>query len=376
MTGIYYFRQKVPADLRELAGKNEVVRSLSARDPAIAKALHGEEMAKQSKIWQAMRAVPSALPHKQIMALVGRYRMTLDESLEDEPGKPAIWEQVLRLEAQHGADSISLERWAGTTADTLLREAGLAADAYSRTRLIEAMHRAQMEWAAFQLRRAGGDYTPDPSAQRFPEWTPLEKPKAAPKKGQSGGETLTSLFALWETQHRQAGKAERSIGDFKHKVDSLRAYLGHDDASRVTGRAVDEWCDHLLASGLSAKTVGEKYLAAIKTIFRLAAEKFRFSPNPVAANKVRVPDRVKERPSGFTEDESKAILRATLVNAADLGQRADALELAIRWVPWICACTGARVGEIAQLRKEDLITEFSVPCIRITPESGTVKTGK
>lgn len=89
-----------------------------------------------------------------------------------------------------------------------------------------------------------------------------------------------------------------------------------------------------------------------------------------------MPERVKERPSGFTEDEAKAILRATLVDAANLGQRADALKLAIRWVPWICAYTGARVSEIAQLRKEDLITEFSVPCIRITPESGTVKTGK
>ena len=51
-----------------------------------------------------MRPVPSALPHKQIMALVGRYRMTLDEGLEDEPGEPAIWEHVLRIEAKHGED--------------------------------------------------------------------------------------------------------------------------------------------------------------------------------------------------------------------------------------------------------------------------------
>ena len=254
-TGMYYFRQKVPADLRELAGKTEVVRSLGTKDPAIAKALHGEDVAKQAKIWQAMRAVPSALPHRQIMALVGRYRMTLDESLEDEPGEPAIWEQVLRLEAQYGADPVSLERWAGTTADTLLREAGLAADAYSRTRLIEAMHRAQMEWAAFQYRRAGGDYTPDPSASRFPKWPAADAPEAALQKGQSGGETLTSLFALWETHHLQDGKAARTVGDFRHKVDSLRAYLGHDDASRVTGLAVDQWCDHLRASKLSAKTV-------------------------------------------------------------------------------------------------------------------------
>ena len=375
-TGVYYFRQKVPADLRKLVGKAAVGWSLRTKDPAIAKARHPEAAAKQATIWQSMRAVPGALPHKQIMALVGRYRAQLDADLEDEPGEVAIWAHVLRIEAKYRADPISLERWAGTTADALLREAGLAADAYSRARLLEAMHQVQMEWAKFQYRRAGGDYTPDPSASRFPEWSTADAPEGALRKGQSGGETLTSLFALWETEHLQNGKPVRTVGDFRHKVDSLKAYLGHDDASRVTGLAVDKWCEQLRASNLSAKTVGEKYLAAIKVIFKLAVEKFRIPTNPVAANKVRVPSKVKERPSGFTEDEAKAILRATLVNPASLGVRADALKRAIRWVPWICAYTGARVGEIAQLRKEDLITEFGVPCIRITPESGTVKTGK
>ena len=118
-TGVYYFRQKVPADLRKLVGKAEVGWSLRTKDPAIAKARHPEAAAKQASIWQSMRATPSALPHKQIMALVGRYRAQLDADLEDEPGEPAIWEQVLRLEAQYGADPVSLERWAGTTADTL-----------------------------------------------------------------------------------------------------------------------------------------------------------------------------------------------------------------------------------------------------------------
>ena len=119
-----------------------------------------------------MRATPGALPHKQIMALVGRYRAQLDADLEDEPGEVAIWAHVLRIEAKHGADPVSLERWAGTTADALLREAGLAADAYSRTRLLEAMHQTQMEWAAFQYRRARGDYTPAPSASGSPNGPP------------------------------------------------------------------------------------------------------------------------------------------------------------------------------------------------------------
>ena len=132
---------------------------------------------------------------------------------------------------------------------------------------------------------------------------------------------------------------------------------------------MSDWCDGLLASHLSEKTVGEKYLAAVKTVFKLAVEKFRLPVSPVAANKVRVPDRVKARPSGFTEDEAKAILRAALVNPAELDNRPDAAKRAIRWVPWICAYTGARVGEISQLRKVDLHRFRSGQVLRLSAKS-------
>lgn len=98
---------------------------------------------------------------------------------------------------------------------------------------------------------------------------------------------------------------------------------------------MSDWCDGLLASGLSEKTVGEKYLAAVKTVFKLAVEKFHLPASPVAAHKVRVPAKAKARPSGFTEDEAKAILRSALVNPDDLGNRPDAAKRAIRWVPWV-----------------------------------------
>jgi integrase len=54
---------------------------------------------------------------------------------------------------------------------------------------------------------------------------------------------------------------------------------------------------------------------------------------------------------------------------------------AYRWVPWLCAYTGARVGEITQLRKQDLRQVSPAEgggaalwVITITPEAGTVKT--
>jgi integrase len=50
-------------------------------------------------------------------------------------------------------------------------------------------------------------------------------------------------------------------------------------------------------------------------------------------------------------------------------------QRAIRWLPWICALTGARAGEVAQLRASDLKIDKGVYYFYITPEAGRVKTG-
>ncbi|MFD2842172.1 site-specific integrase [Paracoccus cavernae] len=46
-----------------------------------------------------------------------------------------------------------------------------------------------------------------------------------------------------------------------------------------------------------------------------------------------------------------------------------------RWVPLLCAFAGARVGEMLQLRKEDVRQEGDRWVIRITPDAGTMKVG-
>lgn len=48
-----------------------------------------------------------------------------------------------------------------------------------------------------------------------------------------------------------------------------------------------------------------------------------------------------------------------------------------RWVPWLCAYTGSRPGEVTQLRAEDIQRHpAGFWTMRITPEAGTVKGGK
>jgi integrase len=74
----------------------------------------------------------------------------------------------------------------------------------------------------------------------------------------------------------------------------------------------------------------------------------------------------------FTPSEAKKILAASLA----ISDTSRASAAARRWVPWLCAYTGARVSEITQLRGADVIEEDGVWAIHITPEAGTVKTGQ
>lgn len=77
------------------------------------------------------------------------------------------------------------------------------------------------------------------------------------------------------------------------------------------------------------------------------------------AFKVRLQDRVQ----GFDDVEAAAILNAA----------ARETRPAIRWLPLLCATTGARVGEMAHLWGEDVITKDGIPAVRITAGAGSMK---
>ena len=370
-TGVYYFRQRVPTDLRRLLGDKIVSRSLRTKDKEQAKLRNAVEVQKQAMIWERHRKQPEPLPHAQIVALSGFLYRDLMATLELEPGEASVWQAALKLLDRVAAASDGLAKWYGPEADRLLLEHGIVTDDGSRTRLLTELDRALRQAAEQQLQRAEGDYTPDPKANRFPDLSIA--PKAAPE-----GSTIRGLFKLWERDHLANGKSARTVGDFRHKVEALIEYLGHDDAQRVTPENIADWCDHLRHdTGLAARTVSQKYLTVIKVIFGVAVEKRKLKENPAKENKVRFVKPPRTRPKGFTDDEARTILTSALADPAHLGRRSEENKRAIRWGPWVCAFTGARITELMQLRTDDLLFETvegkRVPYLRITPEAGSVK---
>lgn len=102
-------------------------------------------------------------------------------------------------------------------------------------------------------------------------------------------------------------------------------------------------------------------------------------PRPFSMARLSCPPtprrRRRGRPKGYTDDEARSVLSAAL-SGSGVENWSDLNRRAIKWAPWICALTGARINEITQLRREDLVTEAGIPCIRITPDAGSVKTDK
>jgi integrase len=93
---------------------------------------------------------------------------------------------------------------------------------------------------------------------------------------------------------------------------------------------------------------------------------------PVHGVTVKVPKKQRSRETdAFTPEEAQMILKAALAVTDTM----NPFSAACRWVPWLCAYTGARVGEITQLRGVDVIARDGVHALRLTPDAGTIKTG-
>ena len=370
-SGVYYFRKRVPADLRSIVGRAEVSRSLRTKDPAEAKRRNADELRKTELHWAALRTRPEPLPYRQIVALSGvAYRALMAPHLDD-PFEQGMWVEVIRLAESMETDKEARERWWSSYVDDILLEHGIVADTDSRERLIVEANRAWLQAAQTLLRNAQGDFTPDPLAQRFP---PPPQPQSDPQSPSSV--SLTGLFGLWRQDHLAEGRPHKTAADFRQKVQSLAAFIGHDDATRLTGANISDWCAHLRhEKGLSSRTVGQKYLVAVKAVLQLGKDRRKLAENPADGVRFRVTKPRRERSRGFTDQEAKTILTAALSAPETPGRTPESTRMALRWGPWICAYTGARIGEVMQLRREDLIDESGILCLRITPEAGSVKTG-
>ena len=207
----------------------------------------------------------------------------------------------------------------------------------------------------------------------------IRPPSCSPKEADRV--PLKKLFDDYIASRQAVGFHRDGGANWEHPIKALTRFLGHSDARKITRLNLIHWRDSLLASGLSAKTVSDKHLAAVCAVLTWAFENARLPTNEAEKVKQDVPKQVRSREAGYVEKEAVLILMASrdykpapAVNPAN--RESAHITAAKRWIPLLCAFTGARVTEMTQLRKEDLRQEGDRWIIRITPEAGSVKSGQ
>jgi integrase len=280
-----------------------------------------------------------------------------------------------------------LEQALGPVLDRLLLSRVIGeVDPECRPVLLQAFAMALRDAFEHRQRNARGDFTPDPKAARFPSWSapsaslasgaaPVSEARSAVKV------SLKGLVEQWWQEAKAAGRKPNTYEAYRKTIAIFTAFLGHDDASRVTPEDVIRFKEHRLTAihprtgkPVTAVTIKNGDLSGIKAIFGWAVANRKLPLNPAAGVTIKLGKPTRLRPKGFTDREAKALLTA----ASTVKRRGERPETfaAKRWVPWLCAYTGARVGEMAQLRKEDLRREGRHWVVRITPEAGPVKTNE
>ncbi|MFG5120662.1 DUF6538 domain-containing protein [Methylorubrum sp. POS3] len=349
--------------------RKDIRTSLRTRDPQEAKARQAVAVAYLEGVWESARKGPKRLSHKETLALAGEIYQAWADAFEDDPGPTERW---VRAEAaniranlgQYDGASLmilspnerrarSVEERVGGFADVALAKRGLVIDAGSRARLNDEVLKALRQATVLHLRRAEGDYSPDPQANRFPTFpvTPNDT-KAV---------SLLSLFDGWAKERKPS---ESTVAQWRKHIQTFIAFMGKDDAGQVTKADVVRWKDALVDAGGAPKTINDSKLAALKAAYEWGVSNVRVAMNPATGVSVAHKKRAGEQMQGFTDAEAEAILSAA----------AKETKPHLRWIPLLCAASGARVGEIAQLRGQDVVVTDGIPTIRITADAGSVKT--
>jgi integrase len=338
------------------AERNGEGRTLS---PMQARALAGEWY-----LWWTTRhlAKPTDLKHwqdfyEQLCDCAYDGAVAVTGGLDAPPGWNAstVWEQ--NYDAREDARAMAAD-WAETS--QFLHAKHITLDPSARELFLDYVCRDLFAALNLLIRRTEGDYSEDTHPKEFPRLERTSDPSLSP----------WSLFERWVAEVKPAiATVDRWRGVFL----KLRADFPSHSAATLTTEEIREWLRGLINEERSPVTVRDVWKVAGRTVFGWAAEQHLIARNPFADVRIKVPRKntTRETPT-FTAEEIKIILNA----ATAISHPRTPSEAAKRWAPWLCAYTGARAGEITQLRGVDVVTQGGIAAIRITPDAGTQKMRK
>lgn len=373
-TGIYWLRKGVPEDLRALVSKREEKRSLGTKDPVEARRLHATALAEVEAKWAALRAGPRSLTNQEAHRLAAPAYDRWLEAYRDDPDSQRAWRTDLfdlmwsgrsppdvvlspTFLTTFNPDEAGLreqEAWCEQGAKDVLTAHGLIVDEASQLKLARALaaavHRASLKLAQY----GKGEFDDQPHQ-------PTAGVVRAKQKTTSTPVSFETLVAGWAAETKPTPK---TLYEWRRVLGHLATFVGHSDASRLTADDLVAWKAQMIEAGLNGKTIRDGKIAPVRAILRWAVDNRRLASNSAERITVDVKAAPGTKKRSFTDQEAATVLRAAR-------QETNSIR---RWVPWVCAYSGARLSEVCQLRSKDIVCVDGIWCMRLVAEAGSLKT--
>lgn len=317
-------------------------------------ATHGDDPGPVRR-WEAFKGFSRA-------AMEGRIQDAPELVPGTNPDEAAIAEDQFGAGLTQGIDALpvsestaALERRFGRLANWLLAERGIELHPKQRPLLLKLAALAAIQAGKQLKKHAAYDFSPDPEIGRFPTFEP-------PSETGGSGRTLTDVFERWR---KETHPAASTVSTWRGVVASLKRHLGHEVVERIAHEDIVQWKDRLIDAGLSRKTISHNHLAGIKALLNYEVTNKRLAVNPAAGIKMGIKRRAGQGKLPYTDDEVARILA--------LASRET--NPARRWLPWLAALSGARIGEVAQLWGQRITKDdgFDVMVIRPAEDGGSLK---
>jgi integrase len=398
-TGGFSARKRIPQDVRV---EYERLYNISSEEWFSSGPVTAAEARRTTQEWSAgietrianiraeRRGVGLSLSRTQAAALAGEWYSWFVQRHEEAPGDPerwaARWLGVLEdlddlAPAAVRADQNTSAAWNWICSEVarpcvrpvvadeaqtaqFLASRGLKLSNEARDLFLDFVLPEFLEAVKLLQRRAEGDYSVDKRPKRFPKFT-------------ATNQTSSSEMGVWQlfeayvkAKKLGAATANRWRAVF---LDLKKRFEGRS-VSSLNAEEAQEWAEQLLTEKRTAATVNDVWCSAASAVFAWAVKQRKLVNNPFKGVGVTRPRKIHTRETKeFNEREIQIILGASL--SLDTVPKRE-FDAACRWVPWLCAYTGARAGEITQLRGTDVAEQNGFWAIQITPEAGSVKAGK
>lgn len=398
--GVFYYRSRLPADIRKLLDRTELCYSLGTIDPETALALSHELRACQLRLCRVLRHSGRTMTKEQLDQVVTRYMEAYRANREQDAvafGRvsPEFAQQRrdnLASDLQHAEQALAENDLAGVglLARDLLAESGVNVDTNSEAfarlchRLLDARvdvlradakkllpsQLAKYSSGSRNDQHNGKQQEPVTSSPRLPELMAdylVHRDTSDPMRPDSRTE-LVAAFAVmadllgdvpflsirnrdaqdFATQYAQLPNRWRKTPEFRGKT-------AREVLALSAGRNLPT----------AAPATVNKEMGLLKAFWVWACRREERQSNPMSAVDPLPTGNAKDKRHPFSMDEIKRL--ASIIEA----ERTERPERF--WVVSMLAYTGARLEEIAQLRTSDVVTMDGITCIRIMAEAGSLK---